>query len=255
MRRAEGQTLSILAIIAVGIIVLCTWGGGQPTLEDMDREFTNAEAAGLNHEQDHIETGQSLVITPAPDPLANNSLSEQETTQDIINRWIDNMRENGNHMVRRLHTLPDDAGGTSEVTDPPVPPVVATTTHVVVRGETLSGISQKHFDTVTKWKRILEANKDILSAPEALRPGMKLVIPSATGSVTTPTTTPPTATLVAVADTPSRTYTVKRGDTLYGIAKRFYNSGSQHKKLLRANRDQLRAAKDLRPDMVLVIPQ
>ena len=87
---------------------------------------------------------------------------------------------------------------------------------------------------------------------------MKLVIPKAGTAVTPPTATTTPALPsgpVTIAASASRTYTVKKGDTLYAIAKRYYNSGAQHKKLLRANRDQLRTAQDLKPGMVLDIPK
>jgi nucleoid-associated protein YgaU len=53
----------------------------------------------------------------------------------------------------------------------------ATTTYLVVKGDVLSGISQKFYGTSRKWQKILDANKDILSSPERLQPGMKLRIP------------------------------------------------------------------------------
>ncbi len=253
MRKTEAQTLGILAIIAVGIIVLCTWGGGQPSLEDMDNQLARAENLESDQEGDSRESNDTLVISRDTNPPVTPN-SERLSTEEIINRWVERLRDTGNRITGGLHDLPGDGQENPGAGGETIPPAPEPTTHVVVRGETLSGISQKHFDTVTKWKKILEANKDLISAPEDLQPGMKLVIPKATGTVTS-TTTPPTTTLVARTTPPARTYTVKKGDTLYGIAKRFYNSGSRHKELLRANRDQLQTALDLRPGMVIEIPE
>jgi Tfp pilus assembly protein FimV len=44
-------------------------------------------------------------------------------------------------------------------------------------GDTLSDISQAVFGTATRWKEILEANRDKLQKPESLQAGMKLRIP------------------------------------------------------------------------------
>jgi nucleoid-associated protein YgaU len=49
--------------------------------------------------------------------------------------------------------------------------------HIVGEGETLSGISQKHYGTAKLWPKILQANSDRLTAPEKIQPGMYLVIP------------------------------------------------------------------------------
>jgi nucleoid-associated protein YgaU len=49
--------------------------------------------------------------------------------------------------------------------------------HIVGEGETLSGISQKHYGTAKLWPKILQANSDRLTTPEKIQPGMYLVIP------------------------------------------------------------------------------
>jgi nucleoid-associated protein YgaU len=49
--------------------------------------------------------------------------------------------------------------------------------HTVQPGETLSGIAQHYYGSAVKWWKILAANHDILSNPNKIRPGMRLVIP------------------------------------------------------------------------------
>lgn len=51
--------------------------------------------------------------------------------------------------------------------------------YVVRSGDTLGGIARTYYNSAAKWRIILDANRDILSRPEQLRPGMKLVIPPA----------------------------------------------------------------------------
>ena len=51
-------------------------------------------------------------------------------------------------------------------------------THTVLSGETLSGISQKYYGTASGWQKIYVANRNILSSPDRLKPGMRLVIPN-----------------------------------------------------------------------------
>ena len=52
------------------------------------------------------------------------------------------------------------------------------TRHTVRSGETLSTIAKKYYGSVNKWELILRANRDQLSDPRDLQPGMTLVIPA-----------------------------------------------------------------------------
>lgn len=49
--------------------------------------------------------------------------------------------------------------------------------HVVSEGQTLSSIAYDYYGDTTEWRKILDANYDILPDQNKLRPGMKLVIP------------------------------------------------------------------------------
>jgi nucleoid-associated protein YgaU len=50
-------------------------------------------------------------------------------------------------------------------------------TYTVVKGDTLSLIAGKVYKDKTQWKKIFNANKSTLSAPDKLKVGMKLAIP------------------------------------------------------------------------------
>jgi len=52
----------------------------------------------------------------------------------------------------------------------------------------------------------------------------------------------------------SQTYTMKAGDTLYGVARRFYGDGKLWTKIFEANKDKIRDVSDIRIGTVLVIP-
>ena len=59
----------------------------------------------------------------------------------------------------------------------PVAVPVATRTHVVAAGDTLSRISQRYYNTPTRWQEIYKANAAKLGATGVLRVGAELVIP------------------------------------------------------------------------------
>ena len=56
-------------------------------------------------------------------------------------------------------------------------PEVAPEFYTVVKGDTLSAIAQKFYGKASAWKRIQEANADLLKGKDLIRPGMKLQIP------------------------------------------------------------------------------
>ena len=49
--------------------------------------------------------------------------------------------------------------------------------YVVVKGDTLSKIAKHEYGRAGDWKRIFEANRDILDDPDKIFPGQKLKIP------------------------------------------------------------------------------
>lgn len=53
-------------------------------------------------------------------------------------------------------------------------------THIVVRGDNLSKLSRIYYGSSSLWKRIYEANKDIIKNPNLIFVGQEFVIPSVT---------------------------------------------------------------------------
>jgi nucleoid-associated protein YgaU len=52
-------------------------------------------------------------------------------------------------------------------------------TYVVVKGDSLSKIAKREYGDAAKWRRIYEANKDIIKDPDLIYPGQALKIPGA----------------------------------------------------------------------------
>jgi nucleoid-associated protein YgaU len=52
-----------------------------------------------------------------------------------------------------------------------------------------------------------------------------------------------------------KTYTVRAGDTLSEIAKRFYGDANQYDRIFRMNRDKLDRRSDVLPGQILTIPE
>ena len=49
--------------------------------------------------------------------------------------------------------------------------------HIILKGQTLSQISQKYYGSAGNWKKILDSNRDKIKDPNKLIPGTKLIIP------------------------------------------------------------------------------
>jgi len=58
----------------------------------------------------------------------------------------------------------------------PAPPAVQT--YTVVSGDSLSKIAKHFYGEANKWRRIFEANRDIIKDPDLIHPGQVLTIPS-----------------------------------------------------------------------------
>ena len=76
------------------------------------------------------------------------------------------------------------SGGSSTApaaTPPAAPEPVATSgsgkTYVVVNGDSLSKIAKREYGDASKWRRIYEANKDLIKDPDLIYPGQELKVP------------------------------------------------------------------------------
>jgi nucleoid-associated protein YgaU len=59
----------------------------------------------------------------------------------------------------------------------PTGAVTPMSTYVVVKGDSLSKIAQRAYGDGKKWRKIFEANKDVIKDPDLIYPGQSLRIP------------------------------------------------------------------------------
>jgi nucleoid-associated protein YgaU len=57
-------------------------------------------------------------------------------------------------------------------------PVPSAQVYVVKSGDTLSKLAERFYNSVSKWEKIYEANREILKNPNYIFIGMKLTIPA-----------------------------------------------------------------------------
>ena len=121
----------------------------------------------------------------------------------------------------------------------------AAPTYVVRANDSLVLIARRFYGAQGDrlWRRIYEANRSVLSDPDRLRPGQELVIPGVEASPALASVPAPEGEVVRtvtagelaemlgnrsdLSEAPSpmpATYTVRAGDTFYGIAERLYGN-------------------------------
>lgn len=75
------------------------------------------------------------------------------------------------------------SGGSStapRAATPPTPrPIETEKQYTVVAGDSLSKIAQREYGDAGAWRRIYDANRDIVKDPDLIHPGQQLRIPSA----------------------------------------------------------------------------
>ena len=78
---------------------------------------------------------------------------------------------------------PDFSNVQSGASSTAPPPVQSTQTeaeietYTVVKGDSLSKIAKHHYGNANDWKKIFEANRDILKDPDKIFPGQTLKLP------------------------------------------------------------------------------
>ena len=50
-------------------------------------------------------------------------------------------------------------------------------TYTVVKGDSLSKIAKREYGDANKWRKIFEANKDVIDDPDLIEVGQDLIIP------------------------------------------------------------------------------
>lgn len=56
-------------------------------------------------------------------------------------------------------------------------PIKADRFHIVRSEETLSDISRRYYGSPGHWRKIVQANRDVVTDANVIKPGMKLIIP------------------------------------------------------------------------------
>ncbi|MBC8550472.1 MAG: LysM peptidoglycan-binding domain-containing protein [Candidatus Brocadiales bacterium] len=127
----------------------------------------------------------------------------------------------------------------------------------VQANDNLFKIARKHYGNGQKWKKIFDANRDIMPDSNSLYVGQALLIPDITvkKEANEVVLTPVRGKLEKERSNNVNTHTVEAGDTLYRIAKKYYDDPGVWIKILEANEDTIEDEGSLKEGQVLILPK
>jgi len=126
--------------------------------------------------------------------------------------------------------------------------------YIVQENESLWDIAQKEYHNGEEWVILAKANG--ITQPSRIYTNDKLIIPvldSATPQSSLSTVVPPTQKIDSTPSTPSSSYVVTSGDTIWDIAVTVYGDGYRYKEIIAAN--NLENPNTIFAGNVLTIPQ
>lgn len=103
-------------------------------------------------------SGDSVVSRAEAARLKNENLTLRKEVEDL-----------------RAHRSPDKPQPETKTADKK--PGAGPRTYVVREGDTLASIARKFYKSTGRWKKIRDANKNVIDDPAKLKPGMTLTIP------------------------------------------------------------------------------
>ncbi|MBM4054172.1 MAG: LysM peptidoglycan-binding domain-containing protein [Planctomycetes bacterium] len=136
-------------------------------------------------------------------------------------------------------------------------PAANVVTYKVQERDNLRKIARKYYGNEDKWLVIFNANQDKIYDRNNLRVGTELIIPNKE-TVSQATDGRQSTRLVSHEVTEqtanAKKHVVEDGDSLYKIAVKYYNDGSKWKKILDANKGNIKKNNVLKTGQELIIP-
>lgn len=280
-----GIILGVVILVIIGVFL-----GTRSSIEGPNIQDTTSHGKTKTNESEIVEIGiDELVremnaaetfeeITPLPGPETQEIVVEKQQTTDKFAPEIDEgpdeesvstiegQWEGTGEEIAEEITDDEEVETKAEIAEEIVidtgPETYAITTpwtevtHIVVKNDRLYNISIKYYDDGSKWPMIFEANRNILDSPNSLKPGMELLIPDLE------TAEEMEEAEVTYDRRPSdktrsseRTHKVVSGDSLFKIARKYYDDYNMWEMIYEANLDKIDNKHSLEVGQILIIPQ
>lgn len=169
--------------------------------------------------------------------------------------WLITLASSGLFCLFLIAGCQEATSQVQEENKSPVEPTAADVTqlYIVQQGDTLYGIAKSHYGDGSLWPQVKKANEDALSQTDQLSIGQPLQLPPRDALLgQTPDLEEDQ---VDTAELPTN-HSVRAGDTLYGIAVRYYGDGEDRyiKSIIDANRESVSDVREIAIGQVLIIP-
>jgi len=131
------------------------------------------------------------------------------------------------------------------------------TIHKVKPNDSLFKLSRKYYGDEAKWHKIYEVNRGNMSSPNDLNIGQELLIPEITlaKKVTLSMEVPLKKRPDSEMSIKTTEHTVESGDTLYHLARKYYDDFTMWRKIYEANEDTIEDESFLVKGQILIIPE
>ncbi len=113
-------------------------------------------------------------FTSKDDIAVKSSSSKQSSGKQSSSPDLDSSDADSAKQIDPLKSLSTPSSSSS----PAWSPVPLPTQYTVNKDDTMQSISKKFYNSYTKWPRIYEVNKDKISDPNRIKPGLVLTIPA-----------------------------------------------------------------------------
>lgn len=108
------------------------------------------------------------------DKLYFNGTVTSEDEKNQIWNALKTVPDYATDVIADIRVVAPPAGATSAAAAAPAPK-----TYTVQAGDTLSAIAKEHLGSASAYTKIFEANRDVLTDPDKIKPGQVLKIPTA----------------------------------------------------------------------------
>lgn len=207
-----------LGILVSGIFAL--GGCSSSSTKDADLELgdevpvaeATTDAIPPAADQGELPPPEAQAEQPAPDALPAPEASPEPTPQE--------------QFAEAPPAPPADVPPPAEAPAPPAPEMAATAeSHVVRGGDTLMKIAFEAYGDIYAWKKIYEANRDVITDPNNIPKGVTLKLEGASHPQ---------------PEQNGERYQVKKGDTLGKISAQVYGTPSRWKDIWENNKQLIK---------------
>jgi nucleoid-associated protein YgaU len=222
--------------VSVAVLIAVIW--------DIQNEkpADNGDKAKTEEFKNKVPDNIAIVETPSPETPGSNG--EQHAP---IDRAVNPEEPSTGPATVKLPGEAEEAAPAVTPTfepGPGIPDLPGTgEKYVIQSNDNLHKIAQKFYGDKNLWRRIYEANIDIIQDPEVLIVGTQITIPPKEERAATPS-----------RSSSVETYIVMKGDTLTRISRMHYGDDAHVELIYQANRDVIKDKNVLVPGTVLVIP-